>query len=233
MDSPGGTAPSYGVIDRYLDEQGAEYFAWQGADGLRTAEFNKHLWQPHISAADDVLDFGCGGGYLLKVLEARRKVGVEVNPHARERARELGIEVYPSVAEVPGRFSRVISSHALEHVPHPRQALVELKEKLADEHSRLLLLLPLDDWRSRSQRKYDPSDINMHLQTWTPQLLGNLLRSCGLRVHQIRVVSHAWPPASQRLWRISPRLFHSAAFAWSVLNRQRQLFAVAGPQGGA
>lgn len=228
MEPPTGTGLSYGVIDRYLGEQGQEYFAWQGVDGPLRAEFNKHLWQPHISPDDDVLDFGCGAGYLLKALEARRKVGIEVNPHARARARELGIEVYPAVADAPGRFTRIISSHALEHVPHPRQALLELREKLADAASRLLLLLPIDDWRARSQRRYDPSDINMHLYTWTPQLLGNLLRSCGLRVYDVRIVPHAWPPAGARLWRTSPRLFHSAAFAWSLLRRQRQLFAVAG-----
>lgn len=233
MEPPSSTAPSYGVIDRYLGDRGEEYFAWQGADGLLRAEFNRHLWQPHISPDDDVLDFGCGGGYLLKVLRARRKAGVEVNPHARARARELGVEVYPSVADVPGRYTRILSSHALEHVPHPRQALLELKEKLAGAKSRLLLLLPLDDWRSRSQRRYDAADVNMHLHTWTPQLLGNLLSSAGLRVHRIRVVAHAWPPASARLWRLSPRLFHSAAFAWSILNRQRQLFAEAGPAEGA
>jgi 2-polyprenyl-3-methyl-5-hydroxy-6-metoxy-1,4-benzoquinol methylase len=56
--------PSYGVIHHYLGERGREYFAWQGEDGLRQAQYNKHLWQPHIAAEDAVLDFGCGGGFL-------------------------------------------------------------------------------------------------------------------------------------------------------------------------
>jgi hypothetical protein len=67
----------------------------------------------------------------------------------------------------------------------------------------------------------------MHLQTWTPQLLGNLLQSCGLDVVELRIVAHAWPPAKERLWRLSPALFHRAALVWAILNRQRQLFAVA------
>jgi SAM-dependent methyltransferase len=219
--------PTYGVIDHYLGEKGKQYFASQGEAGIANALLNKHLWQPFISSKDDILDFGCGGGFLIKVLDAQRKVGVEVNPHARAQAKELGIETYPIIKDVPGKFDKVMSSHTLEHVPHPRQALLELKDKLRDEHSRLLLLLPLDDWRSRANKRYDPFDVNMHLHTWTPQLLGNLLSSCDLRVAQIRVVQHAWPPGKNRLWNISPVLFHSVARWWSIISKQRQLFAIA------
>lgn len=226
----GNKTPSYGVISHYLGDAGRKYFAWQGEDGVTQALYNKHLWQPYITTADDVLDFGCGGGFLLKVLDANRKAGVEVNPHARENARRLGIDTSESIAEVAGTFDKVISSHALEHVPHPRQAVLELKEKLKDQQSRLILLLPLDDWRATMNRQYRPNDVHMHLQTWTPQLLGNLLTSCGLRVDEARVINHAWPPKRQLLWRLSPALFHAAALGWSIYNKQRQLFAVAGLQ---
>lgn len=221
-------APSYGVIDRYLGEKGREYFTRQAADGLTKALYNKHLWQQQIFAEDDVLDFGCGGGFLLKVFQVRRRVGVEINPYARENAQQIGIETYATVEDVPGKFDKVISSHALEHVPHPRKAVLELKEKLKNEESRMLLLLPLDDWRSRANRRYQFDNEDMHLYTWTPQLLGNLLFTCGLRVREVRVVSHAWPPKSELFWRIAPSLFHLAAYAWSGINKQRQLFAVAG-----
>ena len=61
----------------------------------------------------------------------------------------------------------------------------------------------------------------------TPQLLGNLLSSCGLQVEEVRVINHAWPPKRQLLWRLSPALFHAAALGWSIWNKQRQLFAAA------
>jgi SAM-dependent methyltransferase len=221
------SSPSYGALGHYLDQAGRDYFAWQGADGLLQARFNLHLWRPHLRPEHSVLDFGCGGGFLLSVLDARVKVGVEVNPHARAAAERLGIVTYPTVAEVPGQFDRVISSHALEHIPHPREALLQLRGKLRDRDSRLLLLLPIDDWRARHNRRYRPGDINQHLHTWTPLLLGNLLASCELDVLEVRVVHHAWPPGSRFLWRVSPFLFHAVAVPWSAISRQRQLFAVA------
>jgi SAM-dependent methyltransferase len=219
--------PACGVIDHYLGAKGEEYFAWQKADGLIDARYNLHIWRPHVAPADDVLDFGCGGGFLLKALDARRKAGVEVNPAARRQATELGIETYDNVREVPGAFDKVISSHALEHVPNPRQALLDLREKLRGPGSRLVLLLPLEDWRSGLNRRYRPDDVSMHLHAWTPQTLGNLLASCDYAVHEVSVIRHAWPPGRHQLWQIHPKAFHAAAWLYSILRKQRQLFAVA------
>ncbi|MDG2990666.1 methyltransferase domain-containing protein [Candidatus Synechococcus calcipolaris G9] len=221
------TNPSYGRIDHYVSDKGQAYFQWQAEDGLTQANYNKHIWQNYVLETDDVLDFGCGGGFLLNALQAHKKVGVEINPHARKNAAELGIDVYATIEEVSGAFDKVISSHALEHVPHPRQAILALKEKLKDQQSRMILLLPLDDWRSSYNREYKANDVNMHLYTWTPQLLGNLLSSCDMRIEMIKVINHAWPPKKELLWQLSPQLFHLAATAWSVISKQRQLLAIA------
>ena len=86
--------PSYGVIDHYLGEKGRRYFESRGA--LKTqGQFNLHFWRPHIAATDEVLDFGCGGGFLLRNLQAERKVGVEINPHARAFGQSQGTEIVP------------------------------------------------------------------------------------------------------------------------------------------
>lgn len=220
-------APSYGVIDHYLGDKGKEYFGWQGVDGSDEQRYNRFIWEPHIKPTDEVLDFGCGGGFLLQGLTAKRKVGVEVNPHALECARNLGIEGYANLADVPGTFDKVITSHAVEHVPHPRQAFLELKEKLRNRDSRMLVLLPLDDWRTAANRSYNPADAHMHLHAWTPASLGNLLKTCDLNVHEVRVIAHAWPPMRKHLWKVSPALFHAAARFWSSWRRMRQLFAIA------
>ena len=108
--------PSYGVIDHYLGSKGEQYFDWQGRPGILQGRWNRHLWAPHIRRDDDVLDFGCGGGFLLRVLDARARIGVEVNPAAARRARSLGIVTYTTLAEVPGTFDRIITSHVLETV---------------------------------------------------------------------------------------------------------------------
>lgn len=220
--------PDYGSHAHYLDEAGHAYYAsYQAPLGDMAAKYNRHLWTPYIDSRHDVLDFGCGGGALLSSLDAQRKVGVEINPHARSVAQDRGLETYTALHEVSGKFDRLMSSHALEHIPFPQKALAELRTLFRGPESRLILLLPLDDWRNRTNRTFDPRDINQHLYAWTPQTLGNLLTSAGYSVDEIRVVNHAWHPRFGRLWDVSVPFFHQAARLFSMLKRSRQLLAVA------
>jgi SAM-dependent methyltransferase len=214
-------------VRHYQGEAGRKYFAHQEKGG-RHAAWNMHIWERQIGPEDDVIEFGCGGGQLLKEIVARTKLGVEVNPAAIEHASSLGIEVRTSLAEVPSAsFSLAISSHALEHVASPFETLKELRRVLRPS-GRLVLLLPLDDWRSPIHRKYRSDDIDMHIYTWTPQGLGNLLKTAGFVPREVRVLTHAWPPrGGQLLSRLNPALFHSASFATAFLLRRRQLLAVA------
>jgi hypothetical protein len=169
-----------------------------------------------------------GGGFLLKVLKAEKKVGVEINASARGCANRLGIEALSTLKEVKGRYDKVISSHTLEHIPNPVEAVSQLKTKLRDGMSRIILLLPLDDWRAPGNREFDPSDANMHLHTWTPQLIGNVFRACDLKTYSVEVITHAWPPYKFQLWNLHPSLFHWVAYFWSLRMKKRQLLAIAG-----
>lgn len=196
----------------------------------RAAERNLFLWAPHIRPSDAVVEFGCGGGDLLLALPGAYKVGVEVNPAAVARARARGIEMHETATSLPtATFSRAVSSHALEHVESPASVLRELRRALRDD-GELLILLPLDDWRHRGQRRFRAGDFDMHLQAWTPLTLGNLLVTSGFTPREIRVVDHAWPPRlADQLWNVSPTLFHAAARVTSILLKKRQLFARAVP----
>lgn len=221
-------ASSYGATGTYLGLEGEKYFERQKASGV-ASKYNEFIFRPFVGRDDDVLDFGCGGGNLLSVLNPRTKVGVEINPAARKHAASLGISVNGSLDEVGNQtFSRIITSHALEHVPGPCEALTSLKRFLRPE-GLLLWLSPMDDWRSRPQRRWNPDDPDMHLYAWTPLLIGNLLKAAGYAPQSVSIVVHAFPPSgiSETLWRINPSLFHFAARLWAIARKQRQIFAVA------
>jgi SAM-dependent methyltransferase len=114
----------------------------------------------------------------------------------------------------------VISNHALEHVPHPLSALREIRSKLVCG-GRLMLCLPFDDWRT--QAHYVPDDINHHLYTWSPLLLGNLLNEAQFVVEEARVYTHAWPPRWRWLDAHLPvGLFDAVCtyYAWRMNRRQ-------------
>lgn len=185
-------APNYGVSDHYLGVKGENYFAWQSAGGEFAAQITAHDFRPHVRPSDTVLDFGCGGGFLLGSLDCARRIGVEVNPVARAHAQQLGVECHATIDDIPFSVADVvISNHALEHVPFPIGALRTLRERLKPG-GRLLLGLPIDNWQT--QKRYDPADQNHHLHTWTAQLLGNTLVEAGFRRFEIRYRINAWPP---------------------------------------
>jgi SAM-dependent methyltransferase len=220
------TKPNYGVSDRYIGREGEEYFAWQNSLAHVGGRIEAGKFAPYIQPSDCVLDFGCGGGYTLKYLHCARRLGVEINPAARGIATQNGIEVYASVAEIENATVDVlISNHAIEHVPYPIEAIRALRTKLKPGGS-FVLVLPLDDWRN--QRRYLATDINHHLHTWTPQLLGNTLAEAGFdpNLFEIHILTHAWFPGAHKVFsKVPNKMFDVLCALFSMMVRRRQLVA--------
>jgi len=215
------------VSTHYKGHRGDAYFATQERDAWTKAELARRKFQGYLSATDTVVDFGCGGGYLLALLPVNHKIGVEVNDRNRETAAGLGIETVTFTDELPeGLADAIISNHALEHALHPLMELKGLRRSMRIG-GRLVLWLPIDDWRV--QRKPRPGNQDHHLYTWTPLLVGNLLEEAGFKLVQSRVVTSGYPgrftfPLVRRL---SGRAFDAVAFASAVVLRRRQLLVVA------
>jgi SAM-dependent methyltransferase len=75
----------------------------------------------------------------------------------------------------PGHFNYVFSSHCLEHLPNPVEALEHWKTRLA-AGGVLFLYLPHPDmeyWLPQNNRK--------HLHSWTPVQMVKLLKDLGFK----------------------------------------------------
>ena len=180
----------------------AAYFQWQARQGDFTGWAAWGKFSPYISAEDVVLDFGCGGGFLLKSIQCGKKLGVEVNPAALETARRNGVEIYTDADHVPDDSVDVlISNHALEHTLDPLQELKTLLRKVRPG-GKVVFYVPCDTIHV----KYDPSDVNHHLFTWNPMCLGNLFTEAGYSVKECKAYTHRWPPRiAQTLAKIGGR----------------------------
>jgi SAM-dependent methyltransferase len=214
--------------DHYKGEAGSRYFDWQNKNGDVSGRIEARKFRAYVKPTDSVLDFGCGGGHVLRNLDCARRVGVEINPAARAVAVQGGMECHESVASVEDNsFDVVISNHALEHVEFPISSLRALRNKLRPSGA-LVLCVPIDDWRT--QQKYNRQDINHHLHTWTPQLLGNSLFEAGFTPEQfsIRVLAHAWFPGTASVYGKLPEFFFDVfCQMFAVVSKRRQLLAVA------
>lgn len=202
------------------DEQ---YFEIQRRTGVLGGRLNQFKFAGFINPDDRVLDFGCGGGFLLSQLDCAERAGIEINPAAREQAAQLGITTYASIQDVPDGFATVlISNHALEHVPNPEETLRALQGKLAPG-GRVVIVVPHDP-----MLPFSADDPDHHLYTWTPLTLGNLLQAAGYEVERAEVIHHRWPPKAPLVHRlVGMGLFHALSRLWSRLTGVCQVRVVA------
>jgi SAM-dependent methyltransferase len=197
----------------YYDES---YFRWQAPLGEFGGWANQSKFREYICAESRVLDFGCGGGFLLKNLPCSKRVGVELNPTAAETAKKNGIEVYRTVEEVPdGYVDVVISNNALEHTLYPLQELKALHKKLR-VGGRIVFVVPCES----ISYAYQPNDVNRHLYSWSPMGIGNLFTEAGFTVIESKPYIHKWPRGYRFIAKIcGRRLFDVVCRVYGRIER--------------
>jgi SAM-dependent methyltransferase len=186
----------------------ADYFEWEKGIAEFGAWAHSSKFQNSIRPTDAVVDFGCGGGYLLHKLNCRDRIGIDPNPSSAEVAARLNVRHYfnsrDAVRELGDGFADVIISvHALEHTANPLQELKDLYP-LLKPGGKMHFLVPHDSVK----KMWSPNDINQHLFSWSPMNLGNLFTHAGYEVEYAAPYLHKWPPRSKQI----------AALGWSVFN---------------
>lgn len=199
----------------YYDEK---YFGWQATIGEFGGWASQSMFIEYISSDSRVLDFGCGGGFLLKNINCSKKVGVEINPSAAESAKKNGIEVFSNVEDVPDDYVDVIiSNNALEHTLQPYKELKDLHRKL-QVGGKIIFVVPCES----ISYSYQQNDINHHLFSWSPMCIGNLFTEAGYSVMESKAYIHKWPPmysliarvGGRRLFEIACRVYGRIARSW-------------------
>ena len=112
--------------DRVSAHYGEDYFDWQKEWGELAGWAASFKFKESISKDDAVIDFGCGGGFLLDGLECNRKIGIEPNPSAARSVESFGIQHFHSPTHAlellgEGIADVIISNNALEHTLNPLQ----------------------------------------------------------------------------------------------------------------
>ncbi|MFT4073540.1 MAG: class I SAM-dependent methyltransferase [Dysgonamonadaceae bacterium] len=164
------------------------YFEYQKSAGILSGKINSLFIKDFIRKDDRVLDFGCGGGFVLNNLNCKEKIGIEINPVAAAVAHENGVKVYRTVDELPDDFADVvISVHVLEHTHNP---LSELKGlfRILKKGGRAVIIVPCESIKW----KYKDNDIDQHLYTWSPLCIGNLMKLAGFEVSESKPCPCRW-----------------------------------------
>ena len=197
-----------------------DYFEnYQKEIGEFGGKANVFKFTSHIKPDDTVLDFGCGGGFLLKYLNCRKKIGVELNPVARTYCNEFNnINCYESLEEIADEsIDVVISNHCLEHTLRPFE-LIETMYKKLKKSGKIIIVVPLDSYRN----KWRPNDIDNHLYSFSPMNLGNILQGCGLTDIYTMPVLHKWPPMYGKVYKyLGEVLFHKICWFYGIFINKK------------
>ena len=201
-----------------------DYFDYQKNIGAFGGVANIFKFKEVIRDADNVIDFGCGGGYLLNNIQCKNKIGVDINEIACREARKIGIDVVKNVDDLTDAFADVIiSNHALEHVYSPIDILKALYSKLKPS-GKIVFVVP----HQGPHEKYTLDDINKHLFTWNPLTLGNLFAEAGYKVINVETIQHQWPPNYVELYnKVGEDEFHKICRECAIKNNNYQVRIIA------
>lgn len=183
-----------------------KYFDWQKGAGEFGGRENLFKFKKFIKPGSKVLEFGCGGGFLLSNIECGEKIGIEINPFARENAAKLGINATENAASVPDDWADyIISDNVLEHTFCPLDELKKLRPKLK-KGGKLIFVIPHE-----FEMDYVEKDINQHLYTWNALCAGNLFTLAGFRVLNIEKLKYLWPPGAYLIRKYLGKIIFDAA----------------------
>lgn len=196
------------MIDCYR----SEYFA-KIRSKITKPWVDHDLWkfEKHVRKNDIVLDFGCGGGYYLSKLKAKRKIGVDIDDQSLHSARDLGLETYSDIDKVPDDSVDVaISNHALEYTHNPHSSLESIYKKLKPG-GKVVFVVPLDI----TNKKWKKNNTNKQMYTWNCLTLGTLFQSAGFKVLSIKHLRHRMLPMPGITSKLMPK---KVFYILSVLN---------------
>lgn len=173
---------------------GAEYFddvyyEWYEKIGIFSANFKYPIFSKHVKGTDVLVDYGCGGGWLLEKFGNVEKIGIDINDSAREACKMRGINTVKYIANIKDEYADVvISSSTISHVENPLGELRELYKKIKPGGKAVFQVAS-----ECGDVEYVRSDINNMIYTWNRLNLGNLFKTAGFFIRSVESIDSAYP----------------------------------------
>jgi SAM-dependent methyltransferase len=187
-------------------------------------------FQPRIRPDHRVFEFGVGAGWNLRGIQCQRRVGLDIDCFLAPGWEAMGIEFTQDSRSLADQsFDVVLCHHALEHVDHPAETLVELR-RVTQPNGRLLLAVPYEF--ERRYRVFDPNEPNHHLFSWNVQTMGNLLTVAGWKVESIKLGRYGYDRFAAnwaRRAKLGEQGFHGIRRILQWLKPCREIVAEATP----
>lgn len=109
----------------------------------------------------------------------KNAIGYDISSHAIDFCLKKGIPATNNINDVGDEScDLVFSAHVLEHHPHPKQMIEEMRSKIKPGRNLLLVLL-----HERHKKERFTLDLNQHLYNWNFRNINNLLIVSGFEIN--------------------------------------------------
>lgn len=140
-----------------------------------------------------VLDFGCGNGGFLKLIQnsANIAMGVEIQQHLAEYYTQNNLTVIQDVNQTDEKFNVITLFHVLEHLKNPSELLTNLAEKLTDGGEIIIEVPNPDDalisiYKNNAFKQF--TYWSCHLFLFNKGSLLRIAKKAGLKVNYVKHV---------------------------------------------
>jgi SAM-dependent methyltransferase len=191
------------VNDDYFGGGRAGYADYESQERSLRVTFRKLLraLRARGAATGDLLEVGCGPGYLLDEARAyfERCAGVELSPAAAgEARRRTAAEIYEGNENISSerRFDCIIATHVIEHIYDPVAFAGDLVGRLRPGGALVLAAPDMGSiFRRAMGRRWPSFKYPEHVSFFDRHTLPHLLRKAGLGAIEPVPYPHAFPLA--------------------------------------
>lgn len=151
-----------------------------------------------------ILDFGCGAGGFLKLINEQVEVavGVELDRVIRKAINEEGITCYENIDEIEGEYDVITMFHVVEHLTNPIEILQKIQKHLAP-NGRLIIEVPnaedalLTLYNNRSFADF--TYWSCHTYLYNNNTLRKIVEKAGLNVKVVKQLQR-YPLSNHLYW---------------------------------
>lgn len=151
-----------------------------------------------------VLDFGCGAGGFLHLIQSHTKyaVGVELDKNINKAINDEGIQCFANIEEIEGTYDVITLFHVVEHLVNPKEILNQLKKYLNTNGIVIIEVPNADDALLTLYNSKPFADFtywSCHVYLYNSFTLQQLVKQAGFKVKLVKQIQR-YPLSNHLYW---------------------------------
>lgn len=154
-----------------------------------------------------LLDFGCGAGGFLDIARshASRVDGIELEKALQSRFKDKGLNVFSNLEAAKkngAKWDLITAFHVVEHLPDPKNTLIEIANLLSDAGELIIEVPNSDDILLSLYENKEFQNFtywSQHLFLYNQKTLTELMIQSGFKLHWVKHVQR-YPLSNHLYW---------------------------------